>query len=270
MSEAPDPFEPVVVWRAWVVEEQEPPRLHSFNRTVWRPYERMEAACRKSHEPPGPRRTPCPSASANHRLCPSLSLSRLSRQGVMPQRLCPRVWCARAWQQLLPGAHAIAPVRQDVDLRTGRLRPHDPADLITLSTEIAYRPEATCPRWQTFLEEIFGGNVRTGGVGSPRRGRRQTDSRELRPSAAPRNPRPHRANERKIAHMDPYIYAQDERHDAIEQVLWRHQGFVGDEPETGPGVGDALGVAYAAASTPTQRATSTRRHRRTIATMPRL
>ena len=70
--------------------------------------------------------------------------------------------------------------------------------------------------------------------------------------------------------MDPYIYAQDEWHDAIEWVLWRHQGFVGDEPETGPGVGDALGVAYAAASSPTQRATSTRRHRRTIATMPRL
>ncbi len=45
-----------------------------------------------------------------------------------------------------------------LDLRTGGLRAHDPADLITLSTEIAYQPEATCPRWRTFLDEIFGGD----------------------------------------------------------------------------------------------------------------
>ena len=51
---APDLFEPIIGWRAWVVEEREdPPRLHSFNRTLWRPYERMEATCRKSHDPPG-------------------------------------------------------------------------------------------------------------------------------------------------------------------------------------------------------------------------
>jgi hypothetical protein len=52
---APDLFQSIVAWRAWVVEKVDPLRLHSFNGTVWQPYERMEAACRKSHEPPGPR-----------------------------------------------------------------------------------------------------------------------------------------------------------------------------------------------------------------------
>ena len=51
---APDQVEPIIGWRAWIVEDREdPPRLHSFNRTLWRPYERIEAACRSAHDPPG-------------------------------------------------------------------------------------------------------------------------------------------------------------------------------------------------------------------------
>lgn len=42
-----------------------------------------------------------------------------------------------------------------IDLRTGELRPHDPGDLISLGTEIAYDPEARCPRWLQFLAEVF-------------------------------------------------------------------------------------------------------------------
>ncbi|MER5260426.1 phage/plasmid primase, P4 family [Streptomyces sp. NPDC002855] len=45
-----------------------------------------------------------------------------------------------------------------VDLRTGRIRPHDKADMITYRLDIDYRPEAECPRWESFLEEIFPGN----------------------------------------------------------------------------------------------------------------
>ncbi|MEU9707460.1 phage/plasmid primase, P4 family [Streptomyces sp. NPDC047967] len=44
-----------------------------------------------------------------------------------------------------------------VDLRTGRLRPHDQADLLTYALDIDYDPHATCPRWEAFLEEIFPG-----------------------------------------------------------------------------------------------------------------
>ena len=45
-----------------------------------------------------------------------------------------------------------------IDLRTGTLRPHDPADLLTLGTDIDYQPDATCERWQRFLLEIFNGD----------------------------------------------------------------------------------------------------------------
>lgn len=45
-----------------------------------------------------------------------------------------------------------------VDLRTGAFKPHDRADLITRVIPIAYDPEAPCPKWEAFLEQIFDGN----------------------------------------------------------------------------------------------------------------
>ncbi|MEU7191679.1 phage/plasmid primase, P4 family [Streptomyces sp. NPDC045369] len=42
-----------------------------------------------------------------------------------------------------------------VDLRTGRIRPHDMRDMLTYGLDLDYRPDATCPRWETFLAEIF-------------------------------------------------------------------------------------------------------------------
>ncbi|MCC6223447.1 MAG: hypothetical protein IT201_08160 [Thermoleophilia bacterium] len=45
-----------------------------------------------------------------------------------------------------------------LDLRTGQLRDHDPADLISVGTDVPYRPDATCERWQRFLLEIFNGD----------------------------------------------------------------------------------------------------------------
>ncbi|MDX2590967.1 phage/plasmid primase, P4 family [Streptomyces sp. WI03-4A] len=45
-----------------------------------------------------------------------------------------------------------------VDLRTGQLRPHNPADMMTYSLDIDYRPEATAPRWEKFLAEVFPDN----------------------------------------------------------------------------------------------------------------
>jgi putative DNA primase/helicase len=45
-----------------------------------------------------------------------------------------------------------------VDLRTGQLRPHNPADLITTMLGINYVPSATAPRWERFLDEIFPDN----------------------------------------------------------------------------------------------------------------
>ncbi|MFD4833734.1 phage/plasmid primase, P4 family [Streptomyces uncialis] len=45
-----------------------------------------------------------------------------------------------------------------VDLRTGVLRPHDMRDMLTHGLAVEYSPTAICPRWETFLEEIFPGS----------------------------------------------------------------------------------------------------------------
>jgi putative DNA primase/helicase len=45
-----------------------------------------------------------------------------------------------------------------IDLRTCSLRAHDPDDLISLGTDVVYDPDATCPRWDRFLKEIFAGD----------------------------------------------------------------------------------------------------------------
>ena len=50
-----------------------------------------------------------------------------------------------------------------VDLRTGELRATVPGDLTRLHSKVAYDPEAECPRWQQFLEEVFGGNEEMAG-----------------------------------------------------------------------------------------------------------
>ncbi|GGQ23303.1 hypothetical protein GCM10010266_53190 [Streptomyces griseomycini] len=46
-----------------------------------------------------------------------------------------------------------------VDLRTGELKPHDPADMQTIAARVDYVPDAPCPRWLQFLDEIFPGDV---------------------------------------------------------------------------------------------------------------
>ncbi|MEX2214985.1 MAG: phage/plasmid primase, P4 family [Phycisphaeraceae bacterium] len=45
-----------------------------------------------------------------------------------------------------------------VDLRTGQLHPHDPADLITKISPVKFDADATCPRFESFLGEIFLGD----------------------------------------------------------------------------------------------------------------
>ncbi len=45
-----------------------------------------------------------------------------------------------------------------VDLATGDLRPADPECLLTRGTDVAYEPRARCPRWESFLREVFAGD----------------------------------------------------------------------------------------------------------------
>ena len=43
-----------------------------------------------------------------------------------------------------------------IDLRTGKLREHRRDDLITKLAPVEYQRDATCPRWLSFLSQIFG------------------------------------------------------------------------------------------------------------------
>jgi putative DNA primase/helicase len=42
-----------------------------------------------------------------------------------------------------------------VDLHTGLLRAGKPADMITMHLDVPFDPEARCPRWQRYLQEVF-------------------------------------------------------------------------------------------------------------------
>ncbi|WBP87021.1 phage/plasmid primase, P4 family [Kitasatospora cathayae] len=42
-----------------------------------------------------------------------------------------------------------------VNLRTGELRPHDKRDMLTYCLDLDFRADAECPRWESFLAEIF-------------------------------------------------------------------------------------------------------------------
>ena len=45
-----------------------------------------------------------------------------------------------------------------VDLRTGELKDHDPADMLTQCAPVKYVPDAECPRFLKFVTEIFPGD----------------------------------------------------------------------------------------------------------------
>ncbi|MCL4502029.1 MAG: phage/plasmid primase, P4 family [Deltaproteobacteria bacterium] len=42
-----------------------------------------------------------------------------------------------------------------VDLRTGELKPHDPADLLTCLAPVDYEPDRPCPEWEKFLYQVM-------------------------------------------------------------------------------------------------------------------
>lgn len=46
-----------------------------------------------------------------------------------------------------------------LDLRSGVLRAHDRANLLTKMAPVAYDPSATCPTWEAFLTRVMGGDA---------------------------------------------------------------------------------------------------------------
>jgi putative DNA primase/helicase len=45
-----------------------------------------------------------------------------------------------------------------IDLRTGKIRNGKPGDLISMHTPVSFDPAAACPRFEQFMEEVFGGD----------------------------------------------------------------------------------------------------------------
>jgi len=80
---------------------------------------------------------------------------------------CERAAVVRASLELARALLAVVPETFDadpwllnvcngtVDLRTGKLKPHDKADLITKLAPVDYDEQARCPRWKRFLREVF-------------------------------------------------------------------------------------------------------------------
>ncbi|MCY0926263.1 phage/plasmid primase, P4 family [Streptomyces sp. H27-H1] len=46
-----------------------------------------------------------------------------------------------------------------INLRTGQLQPHTPADMITKRLRVSYHPDAPAERWNLFLTEVFPGHT---------------------------------------------------------------------------------------------------------------
>ena len=46
-----------------------------------------------------------------------------------------------------------------INLLTGEFRKHSPADFLTKMTEVDYDPEASCPRWLKFMDEVMQGDT---------------------------------------------------------------------------------------------------------------
>jgi len=46
-----------------------------------------------------------------------------------------------------------------LDLKTGQLLPHRKEDMITILVPIEYHPDAQCPRWINFLDQVTGGDT---------------------------------------------------------------------------------------------------------------
>lgn len=46
-----------------------------------------------------------------------------------------------------------------IDLQTCELRPHNPEDMISALSPVTYNPEAKCPKWVAFLDQIFEQNA---------------------------------------------------------------------------------------------------------------
>jgi putative DNA primase/helicase len=93
------------------------------------------------------------------------ALSKHARECEAERKLLAMIRLAQSIQGMavLPGEldsdpYLLNAVNGTVDLRTGALRSHDPADYLTKQCAVAYDPAAECPLFSRFIDQIFGGD----------------------------------------------------------------------------------------------------------------
>lgn len=62
-------------------------------------------------------------------------------------------------RELGPGSRLLNVLNSTLDLRSGTLRSHAREDYITRCMDVSYNPDAKCPTWETFLDQVFGGDA---------------------------------------------------------------------------------------------------------------
>ncbi|MGO9048942.1 MAG: phage/plasmid primase, P4 family [Xanthobacteraceae bacterium] len=132
----------VAAWGRWMV----------FDGTRWRydekliAYDRARQICRKAA-------AECNELRQQKLLATARTVNAVITLARADQRIAATVeqWDADPW--LLNTPDGV------IDLRTGKMRPHDPRDYMTKITGIS--PDASCPTalWQQFLSRIMGGDA---------------------------------------------------------------------------------------------------------------
>ena len=91
-----------------------------------------------------------------------LALMDHARRSLSEPRLHSMLKLARYEPRITATLHAfdadpmlLNALNGTLDLRTGALRPHNPADLLTKQAHVEYDPTAQAPRWLRFIDEVF-------------------------------------------------------------------------------------------------------------------
>jgi P4 family phage/plasmid primase-like protien len=86
-------------------------------------------------------------------------IEEVQSRTILPQNLEPPCWVSQGVRQNII---SVQNGLLDLEADPPRLLPHNPDLFITVSLPYAYWPEATCPRWEQFLQETFAGDENRG------------------------------------------------------------------------------------------------------------
>lgn len=84
-------------------------------------------------------------------------LINFQRRAIVSEMSVLQEFCANV-DHMDAQRHLLSFTNGTVDLRSGELRPHSPEDMLTQCARVAYVPDAACPRWLRFVEEVFPGD----------------------------------------------------------------------------------------------------------------